>query len=53
MNADILKDNVEFAKKTGMKEIYVWGVELLYWMKEIQDNPTLWEAAKTIVNQNN
>jgi hypothetical protein len=53
MNAQILTDNVEFAKKTGMKEIYVWGVEWWYWMKETQNNPTLWEAAKAIVNQNN
>lgn len=53
MNADILKDNVKFAKKTGIKEIYVWGIEWWYWMKEKQHNPTLWETAKLIVNQNN
>lgn len=48
MNADILKDNVEFAKKTGMKEIYVWGVEWWYWMKAKQDNSTLWETARNL-----
>lgn len=48
MNAGILKDNVEFAKKTGMKEIYVWGVEWWYWMKVKQDNSTLWEIARTL-----
>lgn len=48
MNSTILKDNVEFAKKTGMKEIYVWGVEWWYWMKVKQDNPTLWETARTL-----
>jgi hypothetical protein len=48
MNADILLDNVEFAKKTGMNEIYVWGVEWWYWMKTTQNNPTLWEQAKNI-----
>ncbi|MEI7890377.1 MAG: hypothetical protein WCI36_00250 [bacterium] len=47
MNSTILLDNVEFAKKTGMKEIYVWGVEWWYWMKATQNNSTLWEAAKT------
>jgi hypothetical protein len=50
MNAEILADNVEFAKKTGMKEIYVWGVEWWYWMKVKQNNPTLWEAAKVFIN---
>jgi len=53
MNAETLIDNVEFAKKTGMKEIYVWGVEWWYWMKETQKNPTLWEAAKILVMTNN
>lgn len=48
MNADILKDNIEFAKKTGFTEIYVWGVEWWYWMKTVQNNPTLWEQAKMI-----
>lgn len=47
MNSQILEDNVAFAKKTGMKEIYVWGVEWWYWMKVKQNNPTLWESAKT------
>lgn len=49
MNAATLVDNVEFAKKTGMKEIYVWGVEWWYYMKVTQNNPTIWEAAKTFI----
>lgn len=51
MNADILKDNVEFAKKTGMQEIYVWGVEWWYWMKVNQNNSTVWDAAKTFIQK--
>ncbi|NTW27650.1 MAG: cellulase family glycosylhydrolase [Candidatus Moranbacteria bacterium] len=51
MNAEILVDNIEFAKKTGMKEIYVWGVEWWYYMKTVQNNPTIWEAAKTLVQK--
>ncbi len=47
MNSSILMDNVEFAKKTGMDEIYVWGVEWWYWMKTNQNNATLWETAKS------
>ena len=48
MNAATLVDNVAFAKETGMKEVYVWGVEWWYWMKVNQNNPTLWDAAKTL-----
>jgi hypothetical protein len=50
MNAEMLTDNVEFAKKTGMKEIYVWGVEWWYYMKTVQNNQTLWDAAKKFAN---
>jgi hypothetical protein len=51
MNADILDDNVKFARKTGMNEIYVWGVEWWYWMKTQQHNPTLWEKAREFFPQ--
>ncbi len=49
MNSEKLADNVSFAKKTGMKEIYIWGVEWWYWMKIQQNNDTLWEQARSIV----
>lgn len=51
MNGEILADNIEFAKKTGMKEIYVWGVEWWYYMKTVQNNPTIWETAKIFVQK--
>ena len=49
MNPAALEDNVSFAKKTGMNEIYLWGVEWWYWMKVTQNNPTLWESARTFI----
>jgi hypothetical protein len=52
MNARILDDNVQFAKKTGAQEIYIWGVEWWYWMKVQQNNPTLWQQAKVLFYQN-
>ena len=45
---DTINDNIEFAKKTGMKEIYVWGVEWWYWMKEKQNQPEIWSEAKKL-----
>lgn len=52
MNAGILSDNVAFAKKTGMTEVYIWGVEWWYWLKTWQNNATLWEQARQIVDNN-
>ena len=48
MNADILKDNVEFAKKTGVSEVYIWGVEWWYWMRVSHNDSSLWETAKVM-----
>ncbi len=45
MNPQRLRDNVEFAKKIGLPEIYFWGVEWWYWLKQ-QGHPELWEAGK-------
>jgi hypothetical protein len=48
MNAQKLDSNVQFAKETGMKQVYIWGVEWWYWMKVNQNNPSLWDEAKKL-----
>ena len=42
------KDNIEFAKKTGLKEFYFWGAEWWYWLKEVQGKPEIWNEAKKL-----
>lgn len=39
--------NVRFAQKTGFDEIYLWGTEWWYYMKE-KGHPEYWEYAKTL-----
>jgi len=51
MNAEKLKDNVEFAKKSGFSEIYIWGVEWWYWLKTEKNNLELWNQAKILFNE--
>jgi len=46
MNDVRLVDNINFARKVGFAEIYVWGVEWWYWVKVNQNHPEVWEAAK-------
>ncbi len=48
MNLEQFKKNVEFAKKTGLKEFYLWGGEWWYWMKEKQNQPEIWAEAKRL-----
>jgi hypothetical protein len=49
MNAQRLLDNVNFARKTGINRIYLWGVEWWYWLKVKQNHPELWNQAKDIL----
>jgi len=40
------KSNLEFAKKTGIKQIYLWGAEWWYWRKTKGDD-SFWQLAKS------
>ncbi|MDO8638967.1 MAG: beta-galactosidase [Candidatus Daviesbacteria bacterium] len=42
-----MEDNVNFAKKVGFSDIYLWGVEWWYWIK-IQGYPEYWEYAREL-----
>lgn len=48
MNLERFKDNINFAKRTGLDEFYLWGAEWWYWMKEKQGQPGIWNEAKTL-----
>lgn len=48
MNLEQFQKNIEFARKTGLDEFYLWGGEWWYWMKEIQNDPRIWDEAKKL-----
>lgn len=48
MNLEQFRKNIEFAKNTGLSEFYLWGTEWMYWMKEKQNNPEIWNEAKKL-----
>lgn len=50
MNLEQFRKNIEFAKKTGLKEFYFWGGEWWYWLKEIHNDKKIWEEAKCLIN---
>ncbi|MFC1645527.1 hypothetical protein ACFL08_05920, partial [Patescibacteria group bacterium] len=53
MNTEKLIENIEYAKQSGFSEIYVWGAEWWYWLKEEKNYPHLWETARGIIENNN
>ncbi|OIO47108.1 MAG: hypothetical protein AUJ31_00400 [Parcubacteria group bacterium CG1_02_39_15] len=48
MNKDRFKSNIEFAKKTGLDEFYLWGGEWWYWLKTKQNQPEIWQEAQKL-----
>jgi len=48
MNLEIFKENVEFAKLTGLHTFYFWGVEWWYWLKREHNRSEIWDEAKRI-----
>ena len=45
---EYFKETIEYAKKTGFNEYYLWGAEWWYWLKEKQNEPVMWEEAKKL-----
>jgi hypothetical protein len=41
---------IDYARRTGIKEFYLWGAEWWYFMKEKQNNAAFWDAAKQVFN---
>ena len=48
MDLERFQKNIKFAKKTGLKEFYLWGAEWWYWLKEKQNKPEIWQEAKKL-----
>ncbi len=48
MDLEQFRENINFARNTGLKEFYFWGAEWWYWMKEQQKEPQIWNEAKKL-----
>ena len=50
MDLQQFRKKIEFAKKTGLKEFSLWGVEWWYWMKVQHNRPEIWNEARNSLN---
>jgi hypothetical protein len=50
MDIKQFKENIVFAKNTGLDTFYLWGAEWWYWMKTKHGQPQFWEEAKKLWN---
>ncbi|MEY4722495.1 MAG: hypothetical protein RLZZ324_8 [Candidatus Parcubacteria bacterium] len=48
MNPDRLKQNIDFAERIGFPEVYLWGIEWWYWLKE-KGSPEMWNAGRAVI----
>ena len=51
MNVQKFNENILYEKETGFQEVYLWGVEWWYWLKEKHAKPELWEEAKKLFRE--
>jgi len=50
MNLEKFKENIEFARKTGLDTFYLWGAEWWYWLRETKNKPEIWNEAGKLFN---
>jgi len=48
MNLQQFKYNIDFAKRTGLQEFYLWGAEWWYWMKTQHNQSQIWDQAQKL-----
>lgn len=48
MDEHQLRDIVTYAKRVRFPEVYLWGAEWWYWLKEKKDHPEVWETAREL-----
>ena len=49
MNPKIFEANVNYAKKAGFEENYLWGVEWWYWLAKEKNDWGMWNQAKQLL----
>lgn len=51
LNEKLLEKNVTYARQVGFQDIYLWGGEWWYWLKEKKDYPAVWEKGRELFQQ--
>lgn len=49
MNYARTQTTIDFARRTGFSEIYLWGVEWWYWLKEEQRDSRFWDLGRGLM----
>lgn len=50
MNKEAFREIIDFTRRSGFTNVYMWGVEWWYWMKE-QGDFSMWDEVKNILEE--
>jgi len=48
MNPKRFESNIDFARRTGFSEVYLWGVEWWAWLRDVHEEPAMWNAGRDV-----
>ena len=51
MNRQIFLENVDYARRVGFAENYLWGVEWWYYFKNLYKDDSIWQEAKKVLSE--
>ncbi len=51
MSAERFQEIIRRSRRAGFSENYLWGAEWWFWLKEKQNDPSLWEEAKKLFSE--
>lgn len=49
MNKEALREIIDFTRRSGYRDVYMWGIEWWWWLKERGDD-SMWEEVKKFTN---
>lgn len=49
MNLELFENVLNYARKTGLKEHYLWGTEWWYWLKIKENDPSFWNKVQVLL----
>lgn len=48
MNTGRFWRNIDYARRVGFSETYLWGVEWWYWLREVHGDASMWDAGRDL-----
>lgn len=51
MTVERMHEHIAYADRVGASRVYLWGVEWWYWMKQVHNDSSFWDLARSILTR--